>query len=300
MTPSRKCTAIKASASLALLLVASIAGAAPIGTVTNLDGTVLVTRPNGSLKVLGLNSEVEQGDVLSSRNHTYVTVTLTDDSSVTLGPDTDLKLGRFVYFKHVRDNDGAEFALARGSVRITAGVLGTRTGDTFTLVTPTATLDIRGASLVAEYVAPGMAKVAWRETMPRDTQSSNMVAVRYAPGADRDIVRTASDSNTLRLAQLSQGPSLFGNGSVAPGAAPRAPGLYVNVIDGLIQVSNPAGVQAFSAGQFGFTPSPNQQPVVVPQNPGLKFTPPPVFSATGSAPGTSTPPKSNNVDCQVR
>jgi hypothetical protein len=299
MTLFRKCTAIKASASLALLFVASIAGAAPIGTVTNLDGTLLVTRPNGSIKVLGLSSQVEQGDVLSSRNHTYVTVTLTDDSSVTLGPDTDLKLERFVYFKHVRDNDGAEFALGRGSVRITAGVLGTRAGDTFTLATPTATLDIHGASLVAEYVAPGLAKVTWRDTMPRDARSSNMVAVRYAPAADRGVVRTVSDSNTLRLAQLSSGTGPLGAAG-APGGAAKAPGLYVQVIDGLIHVTNPTGTQNFSAGQFGYTASITQPPVVVPKNPGLQFTPPPAFSAPPSSPGTSGAPKSNSVDCVVR
>ena len=299
MTSSRKRSAIRASASLALLLVASIAGAAPIGTVTHLDGTLLVTRPNGSIKVLGLSSEVEQGDVLSSRNHTYVTVTLTDDSSVTLGPDTDLKLERFVYFKHVRDNDGAEFALGRGSVRITAGVLGTRTGDTFTLATPTATLDIRGASLVAEYVVPGLAKVAWRDTMPRDARSSNMVSVTYAPAADRDIVRTVSDSNTLRLAQLSA-PGAGPLGAAGGSTTARAPGLYVQVIDGLIHVSNPTGGQSFAAGQFGYTASFTQPPVVLPKNPGLQFTPPPAFSAPSSSPGTSGAPKSNNVDCVVR
>ncbi len=286
--PPRKCTAIKASTALVLLFAASVAGAASIGTVTNLDGTLLVTRANGSIKVLALNSEIEQGDVLSSRNQTYVTLTLADDSSVTLGPDTDLKLERFVYFKHVRDNDGAQFALAHGSVRITAGVLGTRDGDTFTLATPTATLDIRGASLVAEYVASSQAKVAWRETMPRDARRSNMVPVSYAPAADRGIARTVSDSNALRLALTAPDPGV------------RAPGLYVQVLDGMIHVTNPVGTQSFSAGQFGYTANITQPPVVVPQNPGLKFTPPPAFSTPTGTSGASSGSKAAAVDCVVR
>ena len=289
----RKRSAIKASASFALLFIASVAGAASIGTVTNLDGTLLVTRPNGSIKVLAVNSEIEQGDILSSRNQTYVTLTLADDSTVTLGPDTDLKLERFVYYKHVRDNDGAEFALARGSVRITAGLLGTRSGDTFTLATPTATLDIRGASLIAEYVVPDRVKVAWRDTMPRNSRPLNMVAVRYAPATDPGVVRTVSDSNPLRLAQVLPKLPVASN-PVLP------PGLYVQVLDGAIHMTNSGGTQNFSAGQFGYTANVVKPPVVVPSNPGIKFTPPPVFNAQTGSQATSSGAKAAAVDCQVR
>ena len=289
MNLRRKRSAIKASASLALLFIASVAGAASIGTVTDLDGTLLVTRSNGSIKVVALNSEIEQGDILLSRSQTYVTLTLADDSTVTLGPDTDLKVERFAFFKHFPDNDGAEFALARGSVRITAGVLGTRSGDTFTLATPTATLDIRGASLVAQYVAPDREKVASRDTMPRDSRSSNMVAVSYRPAADPGFV--ISRSNPLRLAQI-------------PAPLPKPPGLppglYVQVIDGLIHMTNPAGTQSFSAGQFGYTANILKPPVVVPANPGLKFTPPPTFNTQTGPQGTSSGSKAAAVDCQVR
>lgn len=66
------------------------------------------------------------------------------------------------------------------------------------------------------------------------------------------------------------------------GATPPvlAPGLYVQVIDGLIKVSNPSGSSNFSAGQFGYVPNMNQPPVIVPKNPGIQFTPPPVFNSS--------------------
>jgi hypothetical protein len=271
-----------------------------MGTVTDLDGSLLVTRANGSIKVLALNSEIEQGDILSSRSQTYAKLTLADNSTVTLGPDTDLKLERFVYYKHVRDNDGAQFALARGSVRITAGLLGTRDGDTFTLATPTATLDIRGATLVVQYVAPDQAKVAWRDTMPRESRLPNMVAVSYAPAADHRTVRTASDSNPLRLAQIKiPVPTGMGPQSAPPGPPNLPAGLYVQVIDGLIHMTNPAGTQSFSPGQFGYTPNFKQPPVVLPANPGMQFAPPPVFSVPTTGPQGSTG-KSNTIDCEVR
>lgn len=59
-----------------------------------------------------------------------------------------------------------------------------------------------------------------------------------------------------------------------------APGLYVQVIDGLVVLSNSAGTQQFQAGQFGFNPSYAVPPIIVPQNPGLLFTPPPFSTST--------------------
>lgn len=285
----RKRTATKAGISLALLFAATFADAASIGTVTELDGNLLVARANGSVKVLGVGSAIEQGDVLTSRSQTYVTLTLADDSSVTLGPDTNLKVERYVFYKHSPDHDGALFALAKGSVRITAGLLGTRNGDTVALTTPTSTLDIRGASVVVEYVPSDRAQVAWHDMKARDPRQSDMLPVSYVPDAASGFVRTAGHANTLQLAQLAAPPVSIGG---------LAPGLYVQVLDGMINVTNAGGSQIFNAGQFGFTPTVQQPPVIVPQNPGLTFAPPSSFSNT-TAPQAGSP-KNNTVDCIVR
>jgi len=84
------------------------------------------------------------------------------------------------------------------------------------------------------------------------------------------------------------------------GTGSRSPGLYVQVLDGMIHVSNPGGAASFNAGQFGFVPGATLPPVIVPANPGMQFTPPPVFNAsTGpQASNRTTPPAS--VDCEVR
>lgn len=78
-----------------------------------------------------------------------------------------------------------------------------------------------------------------------------------------------------------------------------APGLYVQVIDGAINLSNKVGSQRFSAGQFGYTSSLITPPVVVPKNPGLQFTPPPAFNVSGTT-NTASTTKANAVDCEVR
>jgi len=88
------------------------------------------------------------------------------------------------------------------------------------------------------------------------------------------------------------------------GAGGLAPGLYVQVLDGMIHLTNAGGSQNFSAGQFGYTRSFTQPPVILPTNPGIQFTPPPAFNAsTTPQPGqgaSSSSSESKKVDCEVR
>ncbi len=91
----------------------------------------------------------------------------------------------------------------------------------------------------------------------------------------------------------------------APGgpAAPKAglPGLYVQVLDGMIHVTNPAGTLNFAPGQFGFTPNFQQPPTLLPVNPGIQFTPPQAFVPSSSSGGGSAGgSKPAAIDCVVR
>lgn len=91
-------------------------------------------------------------------------------------------------------------------------------------------------------------------------------------------------------------------GPAAPGGAQAptaAPGLYVQVIDGAVSLSNKGGSQPISAGQFGYTASPATPTVIMPKNPAVQFAPPPTF-ATSTGPNASTAAKSSGVDCEVR
>ncbi|HEX9080096.1 MAG TPA: FecR family protein [Desulfuromonadaceae bacterium] len=82
-------------------------------------------------------------------------------------------------------------------------------------------------------------------------------------------------------------------------------GLYVDVAEGKIVVTNKGGAQLFTAGQFGFVPSLHAPPVILPKNPGASFTPPPAMT-TGPAStgpqkgGQPASPAPKPVDCEVR
>lgn len=74
----------------------------------------------------------------------------------------------------------------------------------------------------------------------------------------------------------------------------------MQVIDGLINLSNKGGSQQFSAGQFGYTPSVTARPsVIVPANPGIQFTLPAAFSQSTPG-GSGGGNKAAAVDCVVR
>lgn len=62
-----------------------------------------------------------------------------------------------------------------------------------------------------------------------------------------------------------------------------ATGLYVNVVNGIITVSNPSGLPNFSSGQFGYTSGVAAPPAIIPTNPGLNFTPPPTFTSPSAS-----------------
>jgi FecR protein len=334
MATRKNCIATSPGVLLALLWIGQVAVAEPIGFVSDSTGPLLAKGANGSIKVLAIGSGVEPSDTLVSRAGAYARVTLTDHSDVALGPDTELAFEKYSFHQNATQPDEAELRLLKGRVRITSGVLGTRDTDTFTLTAGAATVNIRHSTFIAEYVRPTQGQLAHRDIAspsshrlmvvasdPMTVASGPMVAApaptntpaiatrRAASGfmyvqmrsfdaqaptqlelSDTDAPLHTNSTASLRLAQ-----NTIGNDN----AGGLNPGLYVQVLDGMINVSNGGGAQNFTAGQFGFTPSFQQPPVILPANPGMQFTPPPSFSSnTGSQSASGSKP--GDVDCQVR
>jgi hypothetical protein len=249
VSQSRKCTAIKAVAALALWALASLAWAGQVaGTVVNLSGPLLARKGDGTVKVLTARSEVENGDTLVSEKNTYARIRFIDDSEITLKPNTQFTIENFAFDDARPEADSAVFSLIKGGLRSVTGLLGKRNKEKYGLKTPTATIGIRGTTYIASYVPPGTPVTA-----------------------------------------------------AAPGAPPALPpGLHLQVTDGAIVVSNKGGSLGFQAGQFGYVPSANQPPVIVPSNPALQFTPPPSFSSSTPQKSGNDSGKSGNIDCEVR
>jgi len=264
---------------LVLCGVVSASWAAQVaGTITQLSGPLLAKKADGAVRVLSLRSEVESGDTLMTEKNTYALVKFVDNSEITLKPGTTFKVENFAFDAGKPDGDQASFSLVKGGLRSVTGLLGKRNKEKFSMKTPSATIGIRGTTFIADLVEPSAEAVAARE------------AYLMASTASLDAL-----AQPLKPLMLAQGPVL------PPPSSPQLPaGLYVQVLDGLINVSNTAGAQQFSAGQFGYTRSTLTPPVIIPTNPGLKFLPPPTFSNTSASGSGSGAPKAATVDCEVR
>lgn len=264
-----------------LLLLAAVAFAAPAATVTHLSGPMAARTAKGTTRSLAIGSKIESGDTVETAKRTYARLKFTDGSEVTLKPNTQFKVEQYAYDKARPKQDTGRFSLIKGGLRTITGQIGKR-GDqnSYRMRTPTATIGIRGTIYIAEYVSQ-------EET---------------AEGASTPVMLAFADTAVITDAT----PFLIAEASTPDG---RSPGLYVQVIDGIINLANGGGSQNFTAGQFGFTPSFLQPPVVVPSNPGMQFTPPPSFgggfggggptggSQSGGGTAGGGAPK---TDCEVR
>ncbi|WP_420476592.1 FecR family protein [Noviherbaspirillum sp. ST9] len=291
MNQPRRCTAIKPLLFMSALVLSAQAWAAQVvGTVANLSGPLLAKKADGTSKVLAVKSSVEQGDTLISEKDTYARIKFIDNSEITLRPNSQLKIDNFSFEEDKPEKDSAAFNLVKGGLRAVTGTLGKRNKEKFGMNTPTATIGIRGTIFIAEYIAPNEEAVA-------AYGMASMAAMSVSGYADvRSDMPSAVPLQVLpiRLAQVPGQPP-------APGSGGLAPGLYVQVLDGMIHLTNQGGTQNFSAGQFGYTASFQQPPVILPNNPGIKFAPPPAFNtSSGPQGGTGNASGSNAVDCEVR
>ncbi len=279
MIQQKNRTAMRALCLLALMLCASLAFAAQVaGTVVRLSGPLLAKKGDGTVKVLAIKSEVEQGDTLVSEKNTYAMIKFIDNSEMVLKPATVFKIESFSFNEGKPEDDSATFSLVKGGLRAVTGALGKRSKEKFALKAPTATIGIRGTTFLVDYIEPSEEAVA------------ALQAFLMASVASNDAMAGA-EPLPIRLAAVPPAP--VGGG--------LAPGLYVHVIDGIIHLTNQGGAQTFTAGQFGYTGSSLKPPVIVPNNPGLQFSPPPSFSQIqGSNSGPSGSQKGSAVDCVVR
>jgi hypothetical protein len=218
---------------------------------------------------------VEVGDTLVTGHDAYAEVRFSDRSTTILKPDTQLAIEAFSYDEARAQDDRATLALTQGGLQMTSGAIAVRSPGRHTLTTPLGSITVTRSKFVVMFPAPAVVAM-----------SSRIHLAALSTG-------TLSDAPVppLVVAQLAP-PSTSGG---------LAPGLYVHVIDGTINLSNNGGAQNFNAGQFGFTPNFKTPPVVLPQNPGLQFTPPPSFSSSNtSGSGNTGSNKSGAVDCEVR
>lgn len=297
MNPSRKCTATRLLFAL-LLLCAGWVQAQSAGQVVNVSGPLFAIKGDGARRVLAVGSNVDQGDLLITEEKTYARIKFTDQGEITLRPGTQLKVESYAFAQTEPTKDNVVFGLFKGALRSLTGLIGKRGNqEAYRLQTATATIGIRGTQFIAELVPGAENDVALygpERQLAMQQHRSPPLAWSLTGDSVTDVPfgvlpEPRYDLSSLPL-QLAANTPPQGN---------RASGLYVQVIEGVIYISNGAGTQNIAAGEFGFTSGFLQPPVLIPTNPGMEFNPPPAFS---SAIGTQdySASTSKAADCEVR
>lgn len=131
-------------AALCLMLLASLAKADPAGTITHLSGTISAKRSDGTTKLLSINSEVQEGDELSTQRDTYARIKFADGGEVVMRPESTLAVAVYSYNAQKPESDNVVLGLIRGGLRAITGLIGKRNQGAYKMQTSTATIGIRG------------------------------------------------------------------------------------------------------------------------------------------------------------
>lgn len=239
MRRNRKNASSWLTAAFLLLFTTSLWAGDTVGSVIFYSGVVSAQSAEGKLRLLGIKSDVDAGDILMTERDSYAQIKFKDGSQITLRPGSRMKVEDFRFDESRPNQDNAVFRLIKGGLRAFTGLIGKRGNrDSYRMETTTATIGIRGTHYGALLCQNDCAELA--------------------PNSDK----------------------------------PLENGLYVDVAEGAIVVTNTSGAQDFNAGQLGYVRDNRTLPVFLPADPGgIRITPP-------TAPKDKGAP-SRNVECTV-
>ena len=165
---------------LVFALLASGASA-NTGIVTQLSGTLSVHKADGSVRILSQKSEVVSGDTVNTQKDSYAQIKFSDGGTVTLKPNTSLKIQDFHFKQDEPQQDSFIFGLVKGGLRAVTGLVGKRGNqDAYKLDTATATIGIRGTSYGADDCIA--------TPCPKPNSSENLEPSVYVSVTDGEIV----------------------------------------------------------------------------------------------------------------
>ncbi len=115
-----------------------------VATVVALRGTVVAQGKGGAARNLSLKSQIFQEDVLKTDKTGQLQIMFTDNSIISLGRDSEMKIAEYRW--QPEQKDGAlRTQVKEGTFRVMGGALAKEAPQNFKTETPTATIGIRGS-----------------------------------------------------------------------------------------------------------------------------------------------------------
>jgi len=171
----------------------SVAAWGNTGTVTQLSGTLSVQKADGSMRILAQKSEVVSGDTVNTQKDSYAQIKFTDGGTITLKPNTSVKIQLYQFIQAEPAKDSFMFGLLKGGLRAVSGLVGKRGDqDAYQLGTATATIGIRGTSFGADDCLT--------TPCPKPSSSESLEPSVYVSVTDGEIVASNSAGSQSFLA----------------------------------------------------------------------------------------------------
>lgn len=124
------------------------------GKVGYMSGVLVAQRPDATVKVMAPNAEVMEGDMLITAQESYAQVVMSDGSTLTLRPNSNLKIESYQFKQDAPKSDNVVLRLLKGGFRTVTGLIGKRGNpDAYKLRAKTATLGIRGTDFTSRLCA---------------------------------------------------------------------------------------------------------------------------------------------------
>ncbi len=129
------------------MFAAGAARADGAGQVVHLSGTLSAQKADGTIRILSRGSEINVGDTLTTQADSYGQLGFSDGSTMTMRPNTRMKIEGYAFDKDQPNADNAFFRLLKGGLRTATGLIGKRGNmNAYKIGTPVATIGIRGST----------------------------------------------------------------------------------------------------------------------------------------------------------
>src|SRR5258706_9658847 len=133
-----------------LVLASGCAAAADVGRVVLAAGETSALR-QGQVVRLAFGALVQDQDVLRTGAASNLQVRFEDDSYVSLRESSELRVDQFRFAGGGGGEEGVVFSLLKGGLRAVTGLIGRVNHNDYKMVTPTATIGIRGTDYAATF-----------------------------------------------------------------------------------------------------------------------------------------------------
>lgn len=127
---------------------------APAGNVIFASGEARIINAGGVARDAAKGMAVTQGDTLVTGKAGALHVRMSDAGFIAMRPDTRLAVREFAWNGKEDGLEKSVLSLVQGGFRTITGVIGRRNKDNYQVITPTATIGIRGTDHEPHYIPP--------------------------------------------------------------------------------------------------------------------------------------------------